>query len=673
MSNRNILQALQGAAGAAGGAGLDVDEVFSTDLWTGDATNTTTITNGIDLVNEGGLVWFKARSSAENHNLFDTVRGDSKNLISNSNAAEGSLQMDVLNGGGGFTTFKNNGFSVRTANGGINGNGTDLTAWTFRKAPKFFDVVTYTGNGVAGRTVAHNLGAVPGMIILKNLNSSSEGWRVYHRSANGGTNPEQYYAMLQSTNAFAAATTPWNNTAPTSTEFTLGTDTGSNNNGDSFVAYLFAHNNNDGEFGPDSDADVIKCGSFTSNSSGIATVNLGFEPQWVLFKGTHAGSSWFIVDVMRGMVNGSNDAWLAANLTNAEGTSNTVITPTPTGFVTDGTNIIDPSQTFIYMAIRRGPLAVPEDATKVFHVNNYSGNSNSNVHNTGFNVDMNINSKTAGSSSNYLFTRLTNKYLDTNSVATDNTAPSTIFGSKSNVIDLNNGWWGTTNDVIAYNWKRAPGYFDVVCYTGDGSNPRYVNHNLGVQPRMIWLKRRDSQDDWFVWALNNDGTKAYFSQSTSVPFGLNTTNYTNTNTAYSPALNLATSTTFRPRQIPGGSSDMNVSGGLYVAYLFATAPGVSKVGSYTGTNSTLNVDCGFSSGARFVLIKRVDAPDSWILHDSVSGIVAGNDPYLLINTTLAQITGYDPIDPLSSGFTLNGGGFNSWNASGGSYIFYAVA
>jgi hypothetical protein len=110
-----------------------------------------------------------------------------------------------------------------------------------------------------------------------------------------------------------------------------------------------------------------------------------------------------------------------------------------------------------------------------------------------------------------------------------------------------------------------------------------------------------------------------------------------------------------------------------IAYLFATVAGISKVGSYTGTGNDLNVDCGFSTGARFILIKRKDASGDWYVWDSLRGIVVGNDPYLLLNTTAAQVTNTDYIDPLASGFTVTSSAPAALNASGGTYLFYAIA
>jgi hypothetical protein len=123
----------------------------------------------------------------------------------------------------------------------------------------------------------------------------------------------------------------------------------------------------------------------------------------------------------------------------------------------------------------------------------------------------------------------------------------------------------------------------------------------------------------------------------------------------------------------GGNSGTNGTGYTYISYLFATLSGISKVGTYTGTGNAINVDCGFSSGARFILIKRTDATGDWFVYDSARGIVSGNDPYILLNTNGTQVTNTDYIDPLSSGFTVTSSAPTGLNASGGTYIFLAIA
>jgi hypothetical protein len=123
----------------------------------------------------------------------------------------------------------------------------------------------------------------------------------------------------------------------------------------------------------------------------------------------------------------------------------------------------------------------------------------------------------------------------------------------------------------------------------------------------------------------------------------------------------------------GTDATVNASGGTYVAYLFASCPGVSKVGSYTGTGATQVINCGFTGGARFVLIKSTSTTGNWYVWDSARGIVAGNDPYLLLNSTAAEVTNTDWVDTAATGFELSNAGGNLANSNGVSYIFLAIA
>ena len=657
MSNRNILQALQ-SAGGAGGAFLDVDDVFSTHLYTGNSS-TQTITNNIDLSGEGGLVWTKTRSVADNHRLTDTARGVNKGLDSSNTYAE-----FTVTGANGVSQFNNNGFVSDMSSSFFNNQ--TIATWTFRKAPKFFDILTWTGNGVNGRTINHSLDSLLGMITIKCTSTSGTNWATWHRGSSGSaiwlnsSNANSVNGGGQTASGFVY------NPSTSTTSFSVDNGVNVNQSGLTYTAYLWAHNNNDGEFGPDSDQDIIKCGSYTGNESSPPEINLGFEPQWVMIKRATDVENWAIFDNMRGVATGGNDSMLRASTSEVEYSAANQIEFTSTGFklTTAGLNISNTTGTYIYMAIRRGPLAVPTSASDVFAVE-YHDATVAPGFKSQFPVDFALINNVTAPTSFEAASRLTQgKSLSTASTAVETNDASFLF-------DYQDGWRNTTGtftNLYSWMWKRAPGYFDVVCYTGNGNDPdtRSLTHNLGVTPEMCWIKCRSTTEKWMVWHKDltqfASGGKTYGNSltlnDTTAVDGTGIINVSDTN-----------ATTLKL----GFRSSNNTSGQEYIAYLFATAPGVSKVGSYTGTNSTLNVDCGFSSGARFVLIRRIDAADSWILHDSARGIVAGNDPYLLINTTLAQITGYDPIDPLSSGFTVNGGGFNSWNASGGSYIFYAIA
>jgi hypothetical protein len=643
---------LQAAAGV-GGAALNVEDVFSTYLYTGTGA-TLNIVNGIDLAGEGGLVWHKYRGGTSDHGLFDTERGVSRKLTSNNTDAQ-----TAAFSGYGITAFNSNGYTLGTQYSGENGNGNEVVSWTFRKAPKFFDVVTYTGNSTAGRTVSHNLGSVPGMIIIKNLDVAVP-WAVYHRSMGdgvGGGADENFYMNLNENFARAASSSYWNNTAPTSTTFTLGTANRVNATGSTYVAYLFAHNNGDGDFGPDADQDIIKCGSYIGGHSSDTTVELGFEPQWILIKEASSTGNWVVVDVMRGLPQGSNNyaAILRANSTNAEATTfNTQINVTPTGFKILGasssySDVNTNGSTYIYIAIRRGPMAVPTSATDVFDMS-YATDAND----APFPVDMFLN-KIYGGGNTYARDRLRGgtKYLLTETTNADLTGTDVEF---DDMTGTGLTGWGTS--FIFYNWKRAPSYFDVVAYTGNGTAGHTITHNLGVAPEMMWVKRRNLTSQWTVYHSALGNTKYLRLDTTAVA---NTSTYWNNTDPTTSVFSL------------GSLSAVNASSDTYIAYLFASLDGVSKVGNYTGNGTNQTIDCGFTSGARFIIIKRYDAGGDWYVWDTERGIVAGNDPHFSLNSTAAQVTTDDSIDPDNSGFIVNQVSATNINVSSATYIFYAIA
>ena len=276
---------------------LFIENLFSTWLYTGNGTSQT-ITNGIDLSTNGGLVWMKARSTAADHALYDTARGTTRDLASNTTTAQTTQAT-------GLTAFTTSGFTIGSL-AKINLNATTFAAWTFREQPKFFDIVTWTGNGT-NRTIPHNLGSVPGCIIVKRT-SNAASWTVYHRSL-----ANTQYLVLDSTLAPITDTTMWNSTTPTSTEFSVGTSSNVNANTSTYVAYIFAHNA--GGFGLSGTDNVISCGSYTGSASATTSVTLGWEPQWLLVKRTDNTGDWYIFDNMRGVVTGGIEQTLSANTT----------------------------------------------------------------------------------------------------------------------------------------------------------------------------------------------------------------------------------------------------------------------------------------------------------------------------------------------------------------------
>jgi hypothetical protein len=635
------------AAGAAGGEALNVEDVFSTYLYEGNGTSQT-ITNGIDLDGEGGLVWVKSRSFTRDHVLVDTERGVRRNLKSNTTAAQGSASGDNVN------AFYSSGF-LAGPSGEVNNSSEEYASWTFRKAPKFFDVVTYTGSG-GSANISHNLDATVGTLIIKRTDAS-QGWYVYHR----GVDFSGQFPLLRLDQTAKARSNKelLNSTEPTSTQFSVASDL--NTSGGSYVAYLFAHNDGDGEFGPDGDQDIIKCGSYTGNGSS-QDIDLGFEPQWVLFKNSSYDDSfnishWTIYDNMRGVFVGGDDNHLRPNTSDAEQTQNDELRFTATGFSPQlALRTLNASgDDYIYIAIRRGPMAVPESATDVFDID-LSGSTAPRFESS-FPVDMAFWRDTLASQTK-IASRLTGKKsLLTNDTSSEDSA-------NANVWDFMDGFYdGGITNTYAWMWRRAPSFCDVVAYTGNGlSNVNTISHNLGVAPEMIWTKRRDSTNDWQVYhsGLNGGTNPEQYSIS------LNKTQDEQNRTYWNDTA--PTSTTFQVTDAINGNGDP------YIAYLFASLAGVSKVGSYTSNGSQLNIDCGFSSGARFVLIKRTSGTGGWFVWDSERGITASNDPYLQLQATDAEATDNDTdIEPYSSGFTVNYGNVGINNLTGETYIFYAIA
>ena len=258
-----------------------VDDVFSTYLWKGTGS-AKTITNDIDLAGEGGLVWIKNRESTYGHGLFDTVRGVTKQIQSNATSAE-STEASTL------THFLSNGFTVNS-DVLVNQSTKDISSWTFRKAKGFFDVVTFTqASGTpTNQRVSHSLGSAPGMILMK-CTSSTRDWFCYHR----GLGKDKYF-KLNDSGAAATASNGWGTAEPDASEFGFNADEFGTSTGDTFVAYLFAHD--DQKFGEGGNQSIIKCGSFNKPNGGTdVDVDLGWEPQFIF--STMFSISRFYMDI----------------------------------------------------------------------------------------------------------------------------------------------------------------------------------------------------------------------------------------------------------------------------------------------------------------------------------------------------------------------------------------
>ena len=293
---------------------------FNTVLYTGDGSGSQAIT-GVGF--QPDWVWAKARSIAYGHRLFDSVRGVSKRLQSNSTGAEATEN--------GVTSFDSDGFTAGHA--GTNGSGQTFAAWNWlgggtansngdgsitssvsANTKAGFSVLTYTGTGSTA-TVGHGLNSAPDFIIVKSRDNSRN-WRIYN-SISGATK----YLGLNSSNAEADSDAFWNDTDPTSSVFTVKTATTVNGSSEDYVAYCFQ--NLDG---------YSKVGRYTGNgSTDGAFVYTGFRPAWLMIKSYDQTRNWTIFDNKRTPFN-LMDGHLHANADVAEQTGDDEIDFLSNGF-----------------------------------------------------------------------------------------------------------------------------------------------------------------------------------------------------------------------------------------------------------------------------------------------------------------------------------------------------
>jgi hypothetical protein len=386
-------------------------------------------------------------------------------------------------------------------------------------------------------------------------------------------------------------------------------------------------------------------------------------------------ANWMIFDNMRGGGDGV-DRVLTANRSDAEngtytgGSSGTdFITFTSTGFKIEGpgyTATDTVSKTYIYIAIRRSHKP-PTAGTDVFAVNveTEARTTSGWTSLSGFVTDAFMNSRNL-SSEKYtrLSARLTGgRFMYPDSTSTEGTTIYFGYDTSDGIKEGASTLVSSSDKHIDYHFRRAPGFFDVVTYTGTGS-AQNVTHNLDAVPELIIVKARDVVDHWQVYSSVTDETDfLMLNQSDGADDQISKWNDT-----------APTSSVFTVNTDTG----VNQSTKKYIAYLFASLSGISKVGSYSGSSSSnhIDVDCGFTNGARFVLIKRTDAGlSSWYVWDSTRGINSGNDPFFLLNSDAAEVTNTDYIEPLAAGFRVGPsyGLPSALNTSGGTYLFLAIA
>ena len=309
---------------------------FQVATWTGDGNDDRNITLPGTTDMQPNVVWVKGRSDDDSHRFYDSTRGATKYLNTATNGAEGTSA-------DGMQAFQSDGFQIGT-DGSHNGNTKTYAGFCWKEsADSGLDVVSYTGNGTA-RTISHNLSAVPKMMIFKNL-ARSDNWDTYHHYIGNGS-----ALFFNSTAAADDQTLYFNDTTPTSSVFTIGSNTSLNADGEACIAYVFAPKQGFSKFG-----------SYIGNglASGT-TVYTGFAPKLVITK-MNGTANWVIKTKGVGDVGNIQTDFLYASNTAAEGDGSDI------AFLGNGfkwmdteTNNNQAGSTYIYMAFAESPYVNSE-------------------------------------------------------------------------------------------------------------------------------------------------------------------------------------------------------------------------------------------------------------------------------------------------------------------------
>jgi hypothetical protein len=321
---------------------------FNTKLYTG--TGSELAVTGVGF--KPDWTWIKSRSATYDHTLYDVVRGATKQLYSNQTngqytEAQGLKSFDS----DGFTNGtdakgNNNGSTYVSWNwlaggsqGSSNTDGSINTTYTSVNTTAGFSICQWEGTG-ANATIGHGLGVVPKMYIVKNVDATND-WNVYHHSI-GNT----HRLFLNTTQAAEDNASAWNDTSPTSSVFSVSTNTNVNQSGSTMIAYVFAEKTGFSKFG-----------SYTGNGNADGTfIYTGFKPALIIIK-KDATDSWFMYDNKRGDIN-PNAKGLTAESNAVEETSGKEIDFVSNGVkIRNSNNSINTSgSTYIYMAFAEAPL-----------------------------------------------------------------------------------------------------------------------------------------------------------------------------------------------------------------------------------------------------------------------------------------------------------------------------
>lgn len=659
-----VQQALQSAAGAGGEESLEVvplEQTFTQFVRNGTGA-TRAFNTGIDTSNNTGAMFSKqfAKGPSWTSTQYNDLRSTTTYVYSSSiyptipifeyTGSYGSKFYSAtwMNG------FTSTGHGYTSANQ-MNSTYNRMLDAVWRTSGRFFSEQTYVGDSTTGRKLYHGLGCTVGSVMIKN---DKEGWNAmwWHKDI-GGSN--KWYRFQTGAEVNAPVTISGAEITVDDNYVTIGNSGYINNNNLDYIMWVFAHDPD----GPDSDGTgKIACGSYTGSASEV-NVDLGWHPALLYIKNRNRASNWKIIADSMGFHDDTNCQTTSFNFDNGvTGERHQYVIPNGKGFKVagSGSNINDfnyGSDSFDYIAIRAGNTGTPTSSSDFFAVDSDTyTNHHSQTVTAGFAPDMFVTKSTSGSNTRNYCRLFGRKRLHLDSTA------GHLDGSPTIGWDAHDGLWNTLGSpYITYMWKRQREAFDIVTYDGNSTAGRTVDHNLGVAPDMIWLKSTSENQSWAVYHSGLGATKGL---SLNLSSAASTSNVYWNNTAPT-ASNFTLNTAW------------NATNQSYLAYLFASVDGVCKIGTFAGSNSQVNVQCGFTSGIKFLMIKNSGSIGDWYVWDTEQGINSGpapsNEPMIKWNQSFGQLTGYNAINSISYGFSVLSGVGSAINSAGNNYIYYAIA
>ena len=642
------------------------------------------------------FVWIKRIDATASHFLtFEKI--DTGKQWSTNSCAGRTFNTNMI------TSFDSNGFTLGN-NANVNTNGGSFVAWCFpinggvsvtntdgskttsvevNNVSKI-SLITCSGDAISGSTRGHGLGVAPEFLFTRDQNNANC-WYIWHKDLGpvSGNNYLQFSSSSQSSD-----TSIWNGTVPDDEVITVGNNANVNGSGRAFVTFAMA--SVDG---------FSKVSSYTGNGSANGPViNTGFQPAFIMVKGSTLGSQWSIIDNKRDTTNPASHK-LYANLSNAEATADSL------NFLSNGFQIITTDgtynsngDTYIYIAFAGEQSAAPVLADS-FNTNLYTGNGTSQaVTGLGFSPSLVwIKQRDAVRGQNwYDVLRGPNNIIFSNTTGAQDTTSTEVLQAfntdgfslgnlsavnasggqyvswnwKANSIPTINTDGSITNNVVSVN--QAAG-FSIIKYTGNGVNNATVGHGLSAAPELVINKGLSSTSNWRVASSGLANTNGYLKLNGN---DAESTNLGNDGSITKGSLGATTITLTAGAST---SNNINTSGSEYIMYAFRSVSGFSKIGTYVGTGGTSNSITGLGFEPSWVLIKDITTAKTWFTYDSKRIVSVGSNPgtpnarpYLLPASSGAEngATAYN-VDLDSDGFTVPASNIEL-NGSGDTYIYLAL-